>query len=97
MMTPDEQQQLYLRVNVLLTQLKDCAYDHNSGEGNLLFYSYLINIQHHILTFEKNINELIKTEKHILSENFLNQISLKDKDKKYMKAIIRQYKLKLLL
>jgi hypothetical protein len=77
---------LYLRVGNLLTQLKSYA----DGKGNLEMYAYLANISR--LVTPNDIDEVIKTEKHILSPNFLNQKCFKD-DKENLKPIIRQYKL----
>jgi len=81
---------LYLRVKVLLTQLKSYAYN----KGNLEMYAYLTNVSR--LVTPNDIDEVIKTEKHILSPNFLNQRCFKD-DKENLKPIIRQYKLNQLI
>lgn len=77
---------LYLRVGNLLTQLKSYA----DNKGNLEMYAYLVNVSR--LVTPNDIDEVIKTEKHILSPNFLNQKCFKD-DKENLKPIIRQYKL----
>jgi hypothetical protein len=81
---------LYLRVKVLLTQLKSYA----DNKGNLEMYAYLANVSR--LVTPNDIDEVIKTEKHILSPNFLNQRCFKD-DKENLKPIIRQYKLNQLI
>ena len=78
---------LYLRVGVLLTQLKSYAND----KGNLEMYAYLVNVSR--LVGPNDIDEVIKTEKHILSPNFLNQRCFKEIDKENLKPIIRDYKL----
>ena len=78
---------LYLRVGVLLTQLKDIA----TKNSNLQLYAYLNTISMGVKP--DDIECVIKTEKHILSKNFLNQRDFKDKDKESMIPIIRDYKL----
>ena len=78
---------LYLRVGNLLTSLKDIA----NKNGNLSLYAYLLTISRSIKP--EDIEGVIKTEKHILSKNFLNQRDFKDKDKESMIPIIREYKL----
>ena len=78
---------LYLRVGNLLTQLKSYAND----KGNLEMYAYLVNVSR--LVSPNDIDEVIKTEKHILSPNFLNQRCFKEIDKENLKPIIRDYKL----
>jgi hypothetical protein len=81
---------LYLRVGNLLTQLKSYA----DNKGNLEMYAYLANVSR--LVTPNDIDGVIKTEKHILSPNFLNQKCFKD-DKENLKPIIRQYKLNQLI
>lgn len=78
---------LYLRVVLLLIKLKNIA----GKNGNYPLYNYLMTI----LTGVKpdNIEWVVKTEKHILSPNFLIQREFKDKDKEDMISIIRDYKL----
>jgi hypothetical protein len=78
---------LYLRVGNLLTQLKSYA----DSKGNLEMYAYLVNVSR--LVSPNDIDEVIKTEKHILSPNFLEQRCFKEIDKENLKPIIRQYKL----
>jgi hypothetical protein len=79
---------LYLRVGNLLTSLKDVA----NKNGNLSLYAYLLTISRSIKP--EDIEVVIKTEKFILSKNFLNQRDfVKDKDKESMIPIIRDYKL----
>ena len=80
-------ERLYLRVGVLLTQLKDIA----SKNGNISLYAYLSQISKWIKP--DDIEMVINAEKHILSKNFLNQRDFKDKDKEGMIPIIRDYKL----
>ena len=82
---------LYLRVGVLLTQLKSYAND----KGNLEMYAYFVNFSR--LVSPNDIDEVIKTEKHILSPNFLNQKCFKEIDKENLRPIIREYKLNQLL
>jgi hypothetical protein len=82
---------LYLRVGLLLTSLKD----YTIKEGNLQLYAYLLTISRSIKP--DDIDGVIKTEKHILSPNFLNQRDFKDKDREYMIPIIRNYKLNMLV
>ena len=82
---------LYLRVGNLLTQLKSYA----DNKGNLEMYAYLANVSR--LVTPNDIDEVIKTEKHILSPNFLNQRCFKEIDKENLKPIIRQYKLNQLI
>jgi hypothetical protein len=60
------------------------------NKGNLEMYAYLANVSR--LVTPNDIDGVIKTEKHILSPNFLNQKCFKD-DKENLKPIIRQYKL----
>jgi hypothetical protein len=84
-------ERLYLRVGVLLTQLKDIA----SKNGNISLYAYLSQISKWIKP--DDIEMVINAEKHILSKNFLNQRDFKDKDKESMIPIIRAYKLNLLV
>ena len=79
---------LYLRVGNLLTSLKD----YTIKEGNLELYAYLLTISRSIKP--DDIDVVIKTEKHILSKNFLYQRDFNDKDRDYMIPIIRDYKLK---
>ena len=78
---------LYLRVGNLLTQLKSYA----DSKGNLEMYAYFVNVSR--LVSPNDIDEVIKTEKHILSPNFLNQRCFKEIDKENLKPIIRDYKL----
>jgi len=82
---------LYLRVGVLLTQLKVIAKENS----NIELYAYLANISR--LVTPDDIDGVIKSEKHILSPNFLNQRFFKDKDKESMIPVIRQYKLNQLI
>lgn len=84
---PDE----YRRVSNLLIELKDIA----SKNSNIQLYSYLMTM---LMRVDINDSQcLIKTEKHILSPNFLNQRDFKDIDREYMMPIIREYKLNQLL
>ena len=78
---------LYLRVGNLLTQLKSYA----DSKGNLEMYAYLVNVSR--LVSPNDIDEVIKTEKHILSPNFLEQNCFKQSDKESLIPIIRDYKL----
>ena len=79
---------LYLRVGNLLTSLKDVA----NKNGNLSLHGYLLTISRSIKP--EDSEGVIKTEKFILSKNFLNQRGfVKDKDKESMIPIIRDYKL----
>ena len=80
-------ERLYLRVGNLLTSLKD----YTIKEGNLKLYAYLLTISRSIKP--DDIDVVIKTEKHILSKNFLYQRDFNDKDRDYMIPIIRNYKL----
>ena len=82
---------LYLRVGILLTQLKDIA----SKNGNISLYAYLSQISKWIKP--DDIEMVINAEKHILSPNFLNQKEFSDKDRDYMIPIIRGYKLNMLV
>ncbi len=82
---------LYLRVGNLMTQLKDVAKENS----NLKLYAYLITISMGINP--DDIEWVIKTERHILSPNFLNQKDFKDNDKEVMIPIIRNYKLNMLV
>ena len=75
---------LYLRVSLLLRELIDCTISiHNLGA-----YSYLRTISNQI-----SPEDSIKTEKHILSPNFLNHKCFRDSDRQEMLVIIRNYKL----
>jgi hypothetical protein len=69
---------LYLRVGNLLTQLKSYA----NGKGNLEMYAYLVTVSKDVKP--DNIDWVIKTEKHILSPNFLNQ-------KYYVRKTLERY------
>jgi hypothetical protein len=82
---------LYLRVGVLLTQLKYIAKENS----NIELYAYLSQISKWIKP--DDIEMVINAEKHILSPNFLNQKVFKDKDKEYIIPIIRGYKLNMLV
>ena len=82
---------LYLRVGVLLTQLKSYAND----KGNLEMYAYFANVSR--LVSPNDIDGVIKAEKHILSPNFLNQRCFKQSDKESLISIIRDYKLNQLI
>jgi hypothetical protein len=82
---------LYLRVGVLLTQLKSYAND----KGNLEMYAYFANVSR--LVSPNDIDGVIKTENHILSPNFLNQKCFKEIDKENLRPIIREYKLNMLV
>lgn len=84
-------ERLYLRVGNLLTSLKEVAKENS----NISLYAYLITISRSIKP--DDIDVVIKTEKHILSPNFLNQRDFKDKDREYMIPIIRNYKLNMLV
>jgi hypothetical protein len=65
------------------------------NKGNLEMYAYLANVSR--LVTPNDIDGVIKTEKHILSPNFLNQRCFKEIDKENLKPIIRQYKLNQLI
>jgi hypothetical protein len=81
----------YLGVSKLLIELKDIA----SKNSNMQSYSYLMSI---LMRVDGNCTEwLIKTEKHILSPDFLNQRDFKDIDREYMIPVIREYKLNQLI
>jgi hypothetical protein len=54
-------------------------------------YAYLVNVSR--LVSPNDIDEVIKTEKHILSPNFLEQRCFKEIDKENLISIIRDYKL----
>jgi len=82
---------LYLRVGVLLTQLKSYAND----KGNLEMYAYFANVSR--LVSPNDIDGVIKAEKHILSPNFLEQNCFKQSDKESLISIIRDYKLNMLV
>jgi hypothetical protein len=84
-------ERLYLRVGNLLTSLKEVAKENS----NISLYAYLITISRSIKP--DDIDGVIKTEKHILSKNFLYQRDFKDKDREYMIPIIRNYKLNMLV
>jgi hypothetical protein len=84
-------ERLYLRVGNLLTSLKEIAKENS----NISLYAYLITISRSIKP--DDIDVVIKTEKHILSKNFLYQRDFKDKDRDYMIPIIRNYKLNMLV
>ena len=78
---------LYLRVGNLLRQMKSYAHD----IGNIEMYAYLATISKDVKP--DNIDWVIKTEKHILSPNFLEQRCFREIDKENLKPIIRDYKL----
>ena len=82
---------LYLRVGVLLTQLKYIAKENS----NIELYAYLSQISKWIKP--DDIEMVINAEKHILSPNFLNQKCFKEIDKENLRPIIREYKLNLLV
>ena len=84
-------ERLYLRVGNLLTSLKEVAKENS----NISLYAYLLTISRSIKP--DDIDGVIKTEKHILSKNFLYQRDFKDKDRDYMIPIIRNYKLNMLV
>lgn len=71
---------LYLRVGNLLRQII----------GNIEMYAYLVTVSKDVKP--DNIDWVIKTEKHILSPNFLEQRCFRD-NKENLKSIIRDYKL----
>jgi hypothetical protein len=76
---------LYLRVGNLLRQMRSYAQD----SGNLEMYAYLVTVSKDVKP--DNIDWVIKTEKHILSPNFLEQRCFREKEN--LKSIIRDYKL----
>jgi len=78
---------LYLRVGLLLTSLKEIA----NKSGNLELYAYLVIMSREVKP--DNIEWVIKTEKVILSKNFLIQRVFNDVDRENMIPIIREYKL----
>jgi len=78
---------LYLRVGLLLTSLKEIA----NKSGNLELYAYLVIMSREVKP--DNIEWVIKTEKVILSTNFLTQRVFNDVDRENMIPIIREYKL----
>ena len=78
---------LYLRVGLLLTSLKEIA----NKSGNLELYAYLVIMSREVKP--DNIEWVIKTEKVILSTNFLTQRVFNDVDRENMIPIIRDYKL----
>ena len=82
---------LYLRVGVLLTQLKDIAKENS----NIELYAYLSQISKYVVPpiLSDDIAIVISVENRILSLDFLNQRVFKDKDKESMIPVIRQYKL----
>jgi hypothetical protein len=76
---------LYLRVGNLLRQMRSYAQD----SGNIEMYAYLVTVSKDVKP--DNIDWVIKTEKHILSPNFLEQRCFRDEEN--LKSIIRDYKL----
>ena len=78
---------LYLRVGNLLRELMYSA----SKVGNLNAYGYLRTIS--LQVKPDSPVENIKTEKHLISPNFLNQKCFRDLDRENMRPIIREYKL----
>ena len=78
---------LYLRVGNLLTSLKYIAKENS----NLELYAYLVIMSREVKP--DNIEWVIKTEKVILSPNFLTQRVFNDVDRENMIPIIRDYKL----
>jgi len=78
---------LYLRVGNLLRQMRSYAQD----SGNIEMYAYLVTVSKDVKP--DNIDWVIKTEKHILSPNFLEQRCFRDDNKENLKSIIRDYKL----
>lgn len=84
---------LYLRVILLLRELKDCT-SRNGKMYNFDAYFYLRTISNQM---SPEFEDCIKTEKHILSPNFLNQKCFRDSDRQEMLVIIRNYKLNKLI
>lgn len=74
---------LYLRVGLLIKELKE--YSHRNSNIQLL--SYLIMIEKGVTPHDTNW--VIKTENHLLSENFTSQECFKEIDKINIKSIIR--------
>jgi len=79
---------LYLRLNLLLRELKSYAHDYS----NLELYSYIHTIEKRVYP-ETDYEFIIKSENHILSKEFINQKVIRDTDKSNIKSIIRNYKL----
>lgn len=79
---------LYLRVGNLVREIQY----YTSKVGNLEAHAYISNIALQIKP-DYNSEYVIKTEKHILSPNFLNQKCFRENDKENIKSIIREYKL----
>ena len=79
---------LYLRVGNLLRELMYSA----SKVGNLEAYGYLRTISLQVKP-DSHADWIIKTEKHLISPNFLNQKCFRDLDRDNMIPIIREYKL----
>lgn len=67
---------LYLRIGNLVREIKY----YTSKVGNLEAHAYISNIALQIKP-DSNSEYVIKTEKHILSSNFLNQKCFRENDK----------------
>jgi replicative DNA helicase len=81
----------YLSLGNLLMSLKEVA----NKNGNIRLCSYLDLISMSIKM--NDIEWLIKTEKCVLSKNFLTQREFKGVDREFMVPIIREYKLEQLV
>jgi hypothetical protein len=82
---------IYLRLGNLIRDLME----HTSKVGNLEAYAYLRTIQ---LQFKpEDTEEVIRTQRHITSPNFLNQRCFKEADRNQLGSIIREYKLEILV
>ena len=66
-----------------------------SKVGNLDAYGYLRTIS--LQLKPDSPVDIIKSEKHLISPNFLNQKCFRDLDRENMKPLIREYKLKSIL
>lgn len=79
---------LYLRVGNLVREIKY----YTSKVGNLEAHAYISNIALQIKP-DSNSEYVIKTEKHILSPDFLTHKCFRESNKENIKSIIRDYKL----
>jgi hypothetical protein len=77
---------LYLRVLVLCQTLKDCL------TSNLEAYAYLRTIER-VINPSVDIDFIKRTEKHLLSNEFINKNCFKDSDRENLIQAIREWKL----
>lgn len=80
---------IYLRLGNLIIEIQNYC----SENRNLEAYAYLRTIGQRVKPGHSNTEDVVKTEKFILSPGFLKNKCFREMDIDYIKPLIREYKL----